>query len=888
MPAANTAGEEAACGKDPSDYCDLTLLNVDVPADFYATRGGGLNIKVGGYQASDYDLYVYSSDASGKQGALVGSSGDLPGAHEETTIPEAAGFYLVKVIYFATTGAEGYEGSAELVTRPRFPPDVDQPPGLQGSLASKPDLGFRSHSEPHLAQSPTNPDLLVAGSKMYNRDPDSLKEYEFKIGTYVSFDRGRTWTDLGQLAVCPPSQAPPESWPDNECYPDEDPNRGGTAEEDVETPPEGAEDEVDPRGGGDFGEEYIVSDVWIDFDDEGNVYAMVLDSPPFESGAGWGMTLHRWETPSPEDVKSGRTWSERLPISKYGGDAEQQLFLDDKNTFAVNNAGPDGDGKPGTMVACWGQNVQAAVKQQVVCKRSTDRGETWTPGADQQGVPISDVQQLVIGVHVVADRRDADTFHAFWLEYASEILGLPAVYRYARSVDGGLTWTPSTPVTTVSTIPRTFPQQAFRNLSLPIAAAGPDGELYLTFAEYVPAPSGAGDLDGMHADIRMVTSKDGGRSWGPKQTVNQDRGAADQFQQYIQVTKRGRIDVAYFDRRHDPQNYFIDVYLSRSDDGGRTFHDVRVSHDMWDPSINPPISDSGAFIGDYQGLVADDECGAVAFFNDTHLANASSRDPAHDSGLPRSPFQQVFAWQVPNTPAFAGSGALCRAFRGAGDSAGGSTGARCRATNALRSVSARRRGRRVGIAFKRNARSSVDVDVFQNTVGREVIGNRLVARFRDRTRSFEWSGRATKRRTPVRDGVFTVRFRARDPDGGVDTRRLALVRRHGRFARRPAYAARASCGLVTRYKLGYPAFGGRHNRDVLVSFRLARTARVGVEILRGGKVVRRFATAERGGGLTHRLRLVAEGLPRGDYRVRLRAKRAGGKAVVRTLTVRRI
>jgi hypothetical protein len=81
--------------------------------------------------------------------------------------------------------------------------------------------------------------------------------------------------------------------------------------------------------------------------------------------------------------------------------------------------------------------------------------------------------------------------------------------------------------------------------------------------------------------------------------------------------------------------------------------DARVSHDSWDPSINPPISGSGEFIGDYQGLVADN-CFATPFVNDTHLANDPRRDPLFDAGKPRSPFQQVFSWLVPNIGAFGG------------------------------------------------------------------------------------------------------------------------------------------------------------------------------------------------------------------------------------------
>src|SRR6476660_6721537 len=66
------------------------------------------------------------------------------------------------------------------------------------------------------------------------------------------------------------------------------------------------------------------------------------------------------------------------------------------------------------------------------------------------------------------------------------------------------------------------------------------------------------------------------------------------------ITPKDQIDISYFDRRNDPKNYLIDTYLSRSNDGGKTFSDTRVTQSVWDPGINPPISPSGEFIGDYQ------------------------------------------------------------------------------------------------------------------------------------------------------------------------------------------------------------------------------------------------------------------------------------------------
>jgi hypothetical protein len=646
------AASAGPCGKTLSDYCDTTLVNV-VPGNFYNVAAGGVEFATKGRSSpEDIDLYVYKSDAAGNVGAFVGASAGGT-ADERVSVLDATGYYLLIAVYYNVTNSN-YDGTASFFRRNKTPADVDNPPGFQDSLASDPGKGFRSHSEPHISQDPTNPSVLVAGSKMYNKDPNSLAEYEFKIGTYASFDRGRKWYDLGQLNVCDQSQAPPSTWPlHNRCYPADNPNVAGVG------------DPSDPRGNTDYGEEYITSDVWTQFDNLGNAYAMVLDSPPFSSGNGWGMSLHRWESPSLQDIQRGRTWSDRIPINAYSDPFDQASKLDDKNTFAINNAARTG--KTGIMVACWGQNydLTAAGRQREVCKRSTDGGRTW-PGQPQ---PISPAQDpilpfgpYVIGVHVVADTKDPNTFYAVWLDTLTGYLdgSGKSPYWFTKTTDGAQTWEPAHIITRIDQIPNVFPHQAFRNLSLPIAAVGPSGEIYVTYADYNPAPDPSTDEDGMQADIKIMKSVDGGTTWTDPKKVNQDTGNADQFQPYVQVTPKGQVDVSYFDRRLDlpdppnhPGNFFIDTFLSRSNDGGQTFTDTRVSHDSWDPSINPPISGSGQFIGDYQGLVADD-CSAIPFVNDTHLANDPSRDPNFDQGEPRSVFQQVFSYEVPNTRPYGG------------------------------------------------------------------------------------------------------------------------------------------------------------------------------------------------------------------------------------------
>jgi hypothetical protein len=141
----------------------------------------------------------------------------------------------------------------------------------------------------------------------------------------------------------------------------------------------------------------------------------------------------------------------------------------------------------------------------------------------------------------------------------------------------------------------------------------------------------------------LFKSTNGGRSYTGPVRVNRDRknSDADQFQPALAVTPSGQVNISFFDRRNDPANYFIDTYLARSNDGGRTFRDRRVSQSMWDPSLNAPTSTSGKFIGDYQGLAADDRV-AIPFWNATQAANIRPGSRGY------SLWQEVFAARVPN------------------------------------------------------------------------------------------------------------------------------------------------------------------------------------------------------------------------------------------------
>jgi len=206
----------------------------------------------------------------------------------------------------------------------------------------------------------------------------------------------------------------------------------------------------------------------------------------------------------------------------------------------------------------------------------------------------------------------------------------------------------------------------------------------------------------------------------------------------------------------------------------------------------------------------------------------------------------------------------------------------CAATAGFARASARPSGRRVRVNFTRRVSRPVTVDVFQSSIGTRILGNRRIARFTRRSRSFTYSGRG------ARNGFLFVRFRVALP-GGADVRRVVLERRSGRFVRRPDFYRRGSCGTLTQFKLERPVFGGRTNRALGIAYRLSERARVSVAVTRGSRIVKRFTSRTNRSGQTFRLRLAPEKLRRGRYAVRIAVTpKAGGKTTVTRLFAQRL
>ncbi|HEX8206585.1 MAG TPA: hypothetical protein VF587_11050, partial [Solirubrobacteraceae bacterium] len=195
--------------------------------------------------------------------------------------------------------------------------------------------------------------------------------------------------------------------------------------------------------------------------------------------------------------------------------------------------------------------------------------------------------------------------------------------------------------------------------------------------------------------------------------------------------------------------------------------------------------------------------------------------------------------------------------------------------------------RGLAVRFRPRGGSRVGVDVFQSSIGRKVVRARLVARFRGRTRSFDWDGKSNLDGRRVRNGYLFVRFRARN-GSGTDTKRSALVRRRGRFAARPSFATADRCSTLASFKLLRPVFGGRNKRSIGVSYRVGAVARVTLEAIAKGRTVARFDQGFREPGRTFRLVVPARRFARGNVTFRLRVEREGARPIVTRLVARKV
>ena len=190
--------------------------------------------------------------------------------------------------------------------------------------------------------------------------------------------------------------------------------------------------------------------------------------------------------------------------------------------------------------------------------------------------------------------------------------GMQQVMRVMRSTDGGASFLPSVVVAPVraqwyTSQPSHCARQSLVHATIAVdRSAGPrEGEVYLAWADFAIGQSPALCRDSCDpaspctTDIFWSRSSDGGISWSAPASLAGGMEGGDRYFPWLRTDpESGVIYLAYKDSRLDRSRRAVDVYLSRSADGGASWEaPTRLSTKSSDATA------SGGFqYGDYQGL----------------------------------------------------------------------------------------------------------------------------------------------------------------------------------------------------------------------------------------------------------------------------------------------
>ena len=252
----------------------------------------------------------------------------------------------------------------------------------------------------------------------------------------------------------------------------------------------------------------------------------------------------------------------------------------------------------------WAQGEWKSPKKPVKADVSTsaDDGDTFGPPFDISQKSGSEHPWLTVG-------RDGVVHAAYWSKgfgkpLASPTLPVPTARQdpvpiyHVSSRDHGRTWAQTEIDPGV--------QAYYRP---PVIAADPGSDAVYV-AWHSTTETRNFELTGRGADrteIFLRASLDGGRTWGPRRTVNDDAGkGANHSLPGIAIAPNGRLDVAWNDSRNNPrpanspsrERGLLDVYYASSSDQGQTFtRNERVNDraldralGVWSNNVNASVA----------------------------------------------------------------------------------------------------------------------------------------------------------------------------------------------------------------------------------------------------------------------------------------------------------
>jgi hypothetical protein len=307
------------------------------------------------------------------------------------------------------------------------------------------------------------------------------------------------------------------------------------------------------------------SDPGITTDSDGNFYVVILSYTGSTSEPNGLFVL--------KSEDGGVTWGDAVPaIDQVPNVFEDKELIACDRTASLYN---------GNLYVAW---ARFGSSTDIMSVTSTDGGASFG-GA----VTVSDESSVQWPCPVVGPDG---TYYVAWVQFSDYEI------RLDRSPSGGASFGTDITVTdiyaTSTTINGGITVFGFPAMDCDITGGLWNGRLYIAYMDRT-----TGDFD-----IFMRFSDNHGSTWSAPVRVNDDAvwNGCDQFHPWTVVSEDGAVNVVFYDRRNDPTNFLMDVYLAQSFDGGLTFEpNVRVTTVSSDPTAG---SGRAGIIGEYIGLAA--------------------------------------------------------------------------------------------------------------------------------------------------------------------------------------------------------------------------------------------------------------------------------------------
>jgi hypothetical protein len=299
------------------------------------------------------------------------------------------------------------------------------------------------------------------------------------------------------------------------------------------------------------------SDPGLTVDAAGNFYAVILSFNSTSEPN--GLFVYR-------STDGGVSWSGPFTvINNVPG------VFEDKELIACDrSSGP----YAGNVYVTWARFYTTQI---LVCT-SADAGSTFTGP-----VQVSDYSGVQWPVPCVGPNSEV---YIAWVDYS------PGSIQFDRSTNGGQSFGSDITVQNTSFVQGYINGGitvfSFPAMDVDITGGPYNGTIYIAYMDDAP-----GYTD---TDIYFTKSEDGGNTWTPRVRINDDTqgNGCDQFHPWLVVAPDGSIVVVFLDRRLDPGNLLMDLYMTTSTDGGNTWAaNERITTVSSDPTAGKkiPLSD---------------------------------------------------------------------------------------------------------------------------------------------------------------------------------------------------------------------------------------------------------------------------------------------------------